>query len=114
VTATLDEWSSLPLRGEQNSAYRSTPALFHCSKFLNQFHIFSMSSFYNPGKILIVIGICLVAVGLLFLLVDKIPFLGRLPGDIFLKKDNFSFFFPLTTCLIISVLLSLLFYLFRK
>jgi hypothetical protein len=83
-------------------------------KISNQLHIFSMSSFHNPGKILIVIGICLVAVGLLLLLVDKTPFLGRLPGDIFFKKNNFSFFFPLTTCLIISVLLSLLFYIFRK
>lgn len=73
-----------------------------------------MTPFYNPGKILIVIGICLVAVGLLLLLAGKIPFFGRLPGDIFFKKDDFSFFFPLTTCLIISVLLSLLFYLFRK
>ncbi|MEA3240677.1 MAG: DUF2905 domain-containing protein [Pseudomonadota bacterium] len=73
-----------------------------------------MSSFQNPGKILIVIGICLVAVGLLLLLAGKIPFLGRLPGDILIKKDNYSFFFPLTTCLIISFLLSLLFYLFRK
>ncbi|MEA2110285.1 MAG: DUF2905 domain-containing protein [Pseudomonadota bacterium] len=73
-----------------------------------------MSSFQNPGKILIVIGICLVAVGILLLLAGKIPFLGRLPGDILIKKDNYSFFFPLTTCLIISFLLSLLFYLFRK
>jgi len=73
-----------------------------------------MSLFQNPGKTLIVIGICLVVAGLLLLLVGRIPFLGHLPGDISFKKDNFSFHFPLTTCLIISLLLSLLFYLFRK
>jgi len=73
-----------------------------------------MSLFQNPGKALIVIGICLVVAGFLLLLVGRIPFLGHLPGDISFKKDNFSFYFPLTTCLIISLLLSLLFYLFRK
>jgi formate hydrogenlyase subunit 3/multisubunit Na+/H+ antiporter MnhD subunit len=73
-----------------------------------------MSFSPHPGKILIVIGLGLAAVGVLLLLADKIPFLGRLPGDIVVKKDNFSFYFPLTTCLIVSIVLSLLLYLFRK
>ncbi|RLB69102.1 MAG: DUF2905 domain-containing protein [Deltaproteobacteria bacterium] len=73
-----------------------------------------MSSFQHPAKILIAVGVGLAALGVLLLLVDKIPFLGRLPGDIVIKKDNFSFYFPLTTCLIVSIVLSLLLYLFRK
>jgi formate hydrogenlyase subunit 3/multisubunit Na+/H+ antiporter MnhD subunit len=73
-----------------------------------------MSFSPHTGKILIVIGLGLAAVGVLLLLADKIPFLGRLPGDIVVKKDNFSFYFPLTTCLIVSIVLSLLLYLFRK
>ena len=69
----------------------------------------------NPiGKLLIVFGLVLAAVGLLLLLSDKIPWLGRLPGDITVKRDNFTFYFPLATCLIISVVLSLILWLFRK
>jgi hypothetical protein len=66
------------------------------------------------GKLLIVIGLVIVGAGFLLLLSDKIPWLGRLPGDITIKRDNFTFFFPLATCILISVILSLLFWLFRK
>jgi len=66
------------------------------------------------GKLLIVIGLFIVGAGILLLLSDKIPWLGRLPGDITIKRDNFTFFFPLATCILISVVLSLLFWLFRK
>ncbi len=66
------------------------------------------------GKILILIGFVLVGAGILFLLSDKIPWLGRLPGDITIKRDNFSFYFPLATCIIISLIVSLIFWLFRK
>jgi hypothetical protein len=55
----------------------------------------------------------LVVVGLLWPVLSKIP-LGRLPGDIVVRRDNFSFYFPLTTSIIISLLLSLLFWLLRK
>jgi len=68
------------------------------------------------AKTLIALGCFLVILGLIFLFASKIkiPFLGKLPGDILIKKDNFIFFFPLTTCLLISVLLTLLFLLLRR
>jgi hypothetical protein len=66
------------------------------------------------GKLLIVFGLVLVGAGLLLLLSDKIPWLGRLPGDITVRRDNFTFFFPVVTCIVISVILSLILWLFRK
>jgi hypothetical protein len=66
------------------------------------------------GRILIIIGVLLVVLGMLLSLGGKIPFLGRLPGDIRIERDNFSFYFPLTTCLLISLLASFLFWLFRR
>lgn len=66
------------------------------------------------GKILIFLGLVLVAVGLIFLLGPKIPWLGKLPGDITIKKDNFTFYFPLATSIVISILLTILFSLFRR
>lgn len=66
------------------------------------------------GRFLIVIGAILVIVGVVLLLAPKIPWLGRLPGDIVLKRENFSFYFPLGTCILISIILTLILYLFRK
>jgi hypothetical protein len=66
------------------------------------------------GKTLITIGAFVIAVGALLLLAGRTPWLGRLPGDIFIKRENFSFYFPLTTCIIVSILFSLLLWLFRK
>ena len=66
------------------------------------------------GKLLIVVGLILVAVGFLLLFSDKIPWLGRLPGDITVKRDNFNFYFPLATCILISIILSLILWFFRK
>ena len=67
------------------------------------------------GKPLIIIGLVLVAVGLIFTFSPRLPtWLGRLPGDINIKRDNFSFHFPLVTCLIISAILSFVMWLFRK
>ena len=66
------------------------------------------------GKMLIILGIVIVAAGVLLLLVQKIPYVGRLPGDIYVKKDSFTFYFPLTTCIIVSLLLTLIFWLLRK
>lgn len=69
---------------------------------------------HSIGKFLIVAGLVLVGAGLVFLLSDKIPWLGKLPGNFTVKKDSFTFYFPLATCLIISVVLSLILWLFRK
>jgi len=69
----------------------------------------------NPiGKFLIVLGCILVGLGVTFLLAGKIPWLGRLPGDIFVQKKTFSFFFPITTSILLSLILSLIFYLFSR
>lgn len=59
-------------------------------------------------------GVLLLGAGMVIRLAGKVPWLGRLPGDIHIEKGNFSFYFPLATCLILSVLLTLLFNLFRK
>ena len=66
------------------------------------------------GRVLIVLGIIIIAVGLIFLFVPRIPHIGRLPGDIYVKKDSFTFSFPLTTCIIVSLLLTLIFWIFRR
>jgi hypothetical protein len=66
------------------------------------------------GKMLIVVGIILIGIGLAFVFADRIPFFGKLPGDIYMKKERFSFYFPITTSIIISVILTILFSIFRK
>ena len=66
------------------------------------------------GKILIFIGIIMIVVGGLFLFGIKIPFIGRLPGDIAIQRKNFSFYFPITTGIIISIILSFLMWLFSR
>ena len=60
------------------------------------------------------IGLVLVAAGVLLMLSPKIPFLGKLPGDIRVERDNFSFYFPITTCIVISAILSLIVWLFNR
>ncbi|MGB3224860.1 MAG: DUF2905 domain-containing protein [Desulforhopalus sp.] len=65
------------------------------------------------AKTLITIGIVLVIIGLCWPLLQKLN-LGRLPGDFVFKSDNFKFYFPLTTSIIISVVLSILFWIFKK
>jgi hypothetical protein len=66
------------------------------------------------GKLLIIVGVLLVVIGLAFVFADKIPFLGRLPGDIYVKREKFSFYFPITTSIIISIILTILFSIFKK
>jgi uncharacterized membrane protein len=66
------------------------------------------------GKILIFVGFLLIFLGLIFSFAEKIPYLGRLPGDILIKKENFTFYFPLGTCILISAILSIIFYLISK
>ncbi|HHB76237.1 MAG TPA: DUF2905 domain-containing protein [Desulfobulbus sp.] len=65
------------------------------------------------GRIFIYCGIGLVATGLLWPWLRHIP-LGRLPGDLVIEKENFRLYFPLTSSILVSLLLSFLFYLFRK
>ena len=69
----------------------------------------------NIGRALIAMGLVLVAVGALVLLSDKLPFkLGRLPGDIAIEGKNGGFYFPIVTCLLISVVVTLLSWLVGK
>jgi hypothetical protein len=66
------------------------------------------------GKTLIILGLVIVAFGIIFTFAGKIPWLGRLPGDIHIKRDNFTFYFPMATCIILSFFISLIFWLFKK
>ena len=66
------------------------------------------------GKTLIYIGILLVVIGVLFLFGAKMPWLGRLPGDLIIERGGSTFYFPLTTCILISVIISLVLYFFRR
>lgn len=70
------------------------------------------------GKLLIVLGAVLIVVGAVLLFSgsvgDRVPFLGRLPGDIHVERGNWSFYFPITTSIVISVILTLIFALFSR
>jgi hypothetical protein len=66
------------------------------------------------GKLLIVIGLLIAGIGCVLLIAGKIPWLGRLPGDIFYRGKNVSFYFPLMTSLIVSVILSLIFWFINR
>jgi Protein of unknown function (DUF2905) len=69
----------------------------------------------GPGRALITVGLILLACGLLVSFAPKLPtWLGRLPGDITFKRGNFSFYFPLATCLLLSAILSFIMWLIRK
>jgi hypothetical protein len=61
-----------------------------------------------------IIGIVIFIIGILLMFFNKIPFLGKLPGDIVIKKNNFTIYFPLVTSIVLSILLSILFYFFFK
>jgi hypothetical protein len=63
---------------------------------------------------LIVFGVIIAAVGVIMLVAPKIPWLGKLPGDLTYRGERFTFYFPLATCILLSALLSLILYLFRK
>ena len=60
------------------------------------------------GKILFIVGGIIVILGLILVFSQHIPFLGKLPGDIFIKKNGFSFYFPIVTMLIISILITII------
>jgi hypothetical protein len=66
------------------------------------------------AKIIIILGVFLVVIGVILLFIGKVPFLGKLPGDVVIKKEHFTFYFPLATSIIISILISLVLYLIGK
>ncbi|WP_413374523.1 DUF2905 domain-containing protein [Alkalihalobacillus sp. 1P02AB] len=65
-------------------------------------------------KIIITIGVILITIGMLWQLIGRFIPIGKLPGDIFIKGENTTFYFPVVTCLIISVILSLIFMLIGR
>jgi len=66
------------------------------------------------GKSLIVLGLVIALIGVILTLAGRIPWIGRLPGDIYLKRENFTFYFPLATSILISLILSFILWLLRK
>jgi len=66
------------------------------------------------AKFLVIAGIILIGLGLLFCVFGKIPFLGKLPGDIYIQKKKFTFYFPLATCILLSAFLTFIFWLFSR
>ena len=66
------------------------------------------------AKTLIFFGLILVGMGIFTAVFDKVPGLGKLPGDIFLRRGSFTFYFPITTCVLLSLILTLAFTLFGK
>jgi hypothetical protein len=73
-----------------------------------------MRGFDSFARLLIMFGLILAAVGGLLLLIGKIPYIGKLPGDIYIQRRNFTFYFPLATSILLSILLTLLFSFFSR
>ena len=66
------------------------------------------------GKTLIIFGLIILGLGLLLTFINKVPFLGKPPGDIYIHKKNFTFYFPVVTSILISIILSLVFWLWSR
>jgi len=62
------------------------------------------------GRMLILLGLIIVVIGAVFLFSDRIPFIGKLPGDIRIERENFRFYFPLGTSILVSILLTAIFW----
>lgn len=73
-----------------------------------------MNDFSQFGKIFLIIGLIVAGAGLLMIIGGKIPWLGKLPGDIFYKGERFTFYFPLTTSILVSVVLTLILWLINR
>jgi hypothetical protein len=66
------------------------------------------------GRVLVVLGLIVVALGVVLLLVDRVPWIGRLPGDVHLQRGNWTFYFPLGTSILLSVVLTLVLWLIGR
>jgi len=67
-----------------------------------------MPGFEGIGKVLIIVGLVMVGLGLLFAFSGRIPFLGKLPGDILIRKDGITFYFPVVTLLLLTLVLTVI------
>jgi hypothetical protein len=72
-----------------------------------------MSDHTGFGWMLLILGLVIAGIGLVWILAPSIPWLGRLPGDIRIERENFRFYFPLVTCLLLSLVLSLVLWVIR-
>ena len=70
--------------------------------------------FADLGKTLVLLGLVLLAAGGVLIVLGRVPWLGRLPGDFVIRRDHVTFFFPLTSCLIVSVVVSLILHWLRR
>jgi hypothetical protein len=61
---------------------------------------------HHPAWSLVLIGILIAGIGLVWLVAPSIPWLGKFPGDIAIERENFQFYFPITTCILLSVVLT--------
>ncbi len=66
------------------------------------------------GKSLIIFGLIIIVFGIIITFAGKIPWLGRIPGDIQIKRDNFTFYFPLATCILVSVIVLFFLWLLKR
>jgi len=66
------------------------------------------------GKLLIVFGVLIAVVGVVIVLAGRLPWIGRLPGDIYVRRGNFTFYFPLATSILVSLVLTLVFWVFGR
>lgn len=73
-----------------------------------------MEPWESFGKVLVLTGVLLLVLGGLMLLAGKVPGVGRLPGDIYYQRGNFTFYFPLVTCILLSIILSVVLSLFLR
>lgn len=73
-----------------------------------------MQNFPGIGRFLIFTGLIFLALGLLIVFMEKIPFMGKLPGDIRIERKNFGFYFPVVTCLLLSLIISLILNIFSR
>lgn len=89
-----------PLQRRPVTHFTETSFLFGIMVYMGEISQF--------GRLFILAGIFLLILGGLFLLGDKIPFLGKLPGDILIKRGNSSFYFPLATCIVVSIVISII------
>lgn len=68
----------------------------------------------DVAKVLVMMGLVLAAFGAILWAFSGLPLVGRLPGDIYVQRGNFTFYFPLATCIVISIIASLIFWLLRR
>jgi hypothetical protein len=82
--------------------------------FIQKWRDTKMDNFQYIGRFLLVAGIVIIALGVILMLAGKISWIGRLPGDIIIQRKNFTFYFPLATSILISLLLTLIFWIFGR